>query len=123
MILIVVGSVNSKTETRVQILDKYDYIYKLRKIEYEYLLEFEPNKSKKKGRSSKVVFVHRQRSLYYACIQDITKLCELRDYDVKGQRELTLFLYRYYLCSFYDYTDKSLNDILELNSQYIIAYK
>lgn len=117
-VLRVVGSVNSKTGTRVQILDKYDYIYKLREIQSEYLPELEPNRPKKKGRPSKVVFVHRERSLYYARIQDITKLCELRDYDVKGQRELILFLYRYYLCSFYDDADKALNDVLELNSQF-----
>lgn len=118
-VLRVVGSVNSKTGTRVQILDRYDYIYKLREIQSEYLPELEPNRPKKKGRPSKVVFVHRERSLYYARIQDITKLCELRDYDVKGHRELILFLYRYYLCSFYDDAEKALNDVLELNSQFI----
>ena len=118
-VLRVVGSVNSKTGTRVQILDKYDYIYKLREIQSEYLPELEPNRPKKKGRPNKVVFVHRERSLYYARIQDITKLCELRNYDVKGHRELILFLYRYYLCSFYDDIDKALNDVLELNSQFI----
>lgn len=117
-VLRVVGSVNSKTGTRVQILDKYDYIYKLREIQSEYLPELDPNRPKKKGRPSKVVFVHRERSLYYARIQDITKLCELRNYDVKGQRELILFLYRYYLCSFYDDAEKALNDVLELNSQF-----
>lgn len=117
-VLRVVGSVNSKTWTRVQILDKYDYIYKLREIQSEYLPELDPNRPKKKGRPSKVVFVHRERSLYYARIQDITKLCELRNYDVKGQRELILFLYRYYLCSFYDDAEKALNDVLELNSQF-----
>lgn len=38
---------------------------------------------------------------------------------MKGHRELILFLYRYYLCSFYDDAEKALNDVLELNSQFI----
>lgn len=108
-----------ETGTRVEILDRYDYIYKLREIQTEYLPELEPNRLKKKGRPSKVVFAHRERSLYYARIQDITKLCELRNYDMKGHRELILFLYRYYLCSFYDDAEKASNDVLELNSQFI----
>ena len=37
---------------------------------------------------------------------------------MKGQRELILFLYRYYLCYFTEDVDKSLNDTLELNSMF-----
>ncbi|MGU9279244.1 DNA-binding response regulator, partial [Clostridium perfringens] len=51
-------------------------------------------------------------------IQDIIKLCELREYDLKGHRELILFLYRYYLCSFTEDIEKALNDVLELNSMF-----
>ena len=50
----------------------------------------------RRGRPKKVLFVYRERSLYYARLQDIIKLCELREYDLKGHRELILFLYRYY---------------------------
>ncbi|MGU9454308.1 DNA-binding response regulator, partial [Clostridium perfringens] len=49
---------------------------------------------------------------------DIIKLCELREYDLKGHRELILFLYRYYLCSFTEDIEKALNDALELNSMF-----
>ena len=117
-VLRVPGSINSKSKTTVSIIDEYDYIYDLREIQNEYLPELKP-KEKKKGRTSKTVFIHRERSLYFARIQDITKLCELREYDLKGYRELILFLYRYYLCYFLEDTKKALEDVLELNREFI----
>jgi hypothetical protein len=56
--------------------------------------------------------------LHYARILDLTKLVELRDYDVYGQRELICFLYRYWLCCFLDDPDEALGSTLELNSQF-----
>ena len=49
---------------------------------------------------------------------DIIKLCELREYDLKGHRELILFLYRYYLCYFTEDVEKALYDTLELNNMF-----
>ena len=113
-VLRVPGSINSKSKTVVSIIDEYDYIYDLREIQKEYLPELKP-KEKKKGRPKKVNYVYRERSLYFARIQDITKLCELREYDLRGHREIILFLYRYYLCSFTEDVQKALGDVLELN--------
>ena len=121
-VLRVPGSINSKSKTTVSIIDEYDYIYDLREIQNEYLPELKP-KEKKKGRPSKTVFIHRERSLYFARIQDITKLCELREYDLRGHREIILFLYRYYLCSFTEDVQKALEDVLELNSMFIYPLK
>ena len=118
-ILRVPGSINSKSKTTVKVIEQYDYIYDLREIQNEYLPELEERKAKKKGRPSKTVFIHRERSLYYARIQDIIKLCELREYDLRGHRELILFLYRYYLCYFLEDTQKALEDVLELNREFI----
>lgn len=118
-VLRVPGSVNSKSKTMVKVIDQYDYVYDLREIQNEFLPELDEGKSKKKGRPKKTVFIHRERSLYYARIQDITKLCKLRQYDLRGHRELILFLYRYYLCSFLEDTEKALQDVLELNSEFI----
>ena len=120
-VLRVPGSINSKSKTVVSIIDEYDYIYDLREIQNEYLPELEERKAKKKGRPSKKVFIHRERSLYYARIQDIIKLCELREYDLRGHRELILFLYRYYLCYFLEDTQKALEDVLELNREFIYS--
>ena len=116
-ILRVPGSINSKSKTVVSIIDEYDYIYDLREIQKEFLPELKP-KEKKKGRPKKINYVYRERSLYYARIQDITKLCELREYDLRGHREIILFLYRYYLCGFTEDVQKALEDVLELNSMF-----
>ena len=116
-ILRVPGSINSKSKTVVNILDEYEYIYDLREIQNEFLPELKPYE-KKKGRPSKINYIYRERSLYYGRIQDIIKLCELREYDLKGHRELILFLYRYYLCSFTEDIEKALSDALELNSMF-----
>lgn len=118
-VLRVPGSINSKSSTKVEIIEQYDYLYDLREIQKEFLPELEERKSKKKGRTKKIRYIHMERSLYYARIQDIIKLCELRDYDLKGHREIILFLYRYYLCYFLEDTQKSLEDVLELNRQFI----
>lgn len=116
-ILRVPGSINSKSKTVVNILDEYEYVYDLREIQNEFLPQLKPYE-KKKGRPSKINYIYRERSLYYGRIQDIIKLCELREYDLKGHRELILFLYRYYLCSFTQDIEKALNDALELNSMF-----
>ena len=118
-VLRVPGSINSKSGTRVKILEKYDYVYTLREIQREFLPDLDENRPKKKGRPKKIVYVHRERSLYQGRILDLVKLCELRNYDVKGQREIILFLYRYYLCYFYDDEQKALEDVLELNKEFI----
>ena len=117
-ILRVPGSFNSKTHTEVKVIDNYEYLYELREIQNEYMPELSENTPKRRGRPKKVVFVHRERSLYYARLQDITKLCELRKYNLKGHREFILFLYRYYVCYFTDDIKKALNDTLWLNSMF-----
>ena len=116
-ILRVPNSINSKSNTVVSIIEQYDYVYDLREIQNNFLPTLKP-KEKKKGRPSKINFIYRERSLYYARIQDIIKLCELREYDLKGHREVILFLYRYYLCSFTEDLTKALNDVLELNNMF-----
>ena len=117
-ILRIPGSFNSKTHTEVKIIDTYDYLYELREIQSEYMPELSERASVRRGRPKKVQFIYRERSLYYARIQDLIKLCELREYDLKGHRELILFLYRYYLCYFTEDTGKSLNDTIELNNMF-----
>ena len=101
----------------MSILDTYEYIYDLREIQQEFLRELKP-KEKTKGRPKKINYIFRERSLYFARIRDIIKLCEVREYDLKGHRELILFLYRYYLCSFLNDTEKALKDVLELNKEF-----
>ena len=117
-ILRVPGSFNSKTHTEVKIIDNYDYLYDLREIQSEYMPELSEKAPVRRGRPKKVKYIFRERSLYYARIMDIIKLCELREYDLKGHRELILFLYRYYSCYFTEDIEKALYDTLELNSMF-----
>ena len=117
-ILRVPGSINSKTNTEVKIIDNYDYLYELREIQNEYMPELSEKAPVRRGRPKKVVIIYRERSLYYTRLQDIIKLCELREYDLKGHRELILFLYRYYSCYFTEDIEKALHDTLEVNSMF-----
>ena len=117
-ILRVPGSINSKTNTEVKIIDEYNYLYDLREIQNQYMPELSEKAPVRRGRPKKVLFVYRERSLYYARLQDIIKLCELREYDLKGHRELILFLYRYYSCYFTEDVEKVLYDTLEVNSMF-----
>ena len=117
-ILRVPGSFNSKTHTEVKIIDNYDYLYELREIQSEYMPELSEKAPVRRGRPLKIKYIFRERSLYHARILDLIKLCELREYDLKGHRELILFLYRYYLCYFTEDIEKALYDTLELNSMF-----
>ena len=117
-VLRVVGTINSKSNSCVEILDMDSYEYSLKEIQEEYLPEISEKREKKKGRPKKVVSLFNEYSLYHARILDITKVCELRDYDVKGHREVILFLYRYFSCCFLNDPDEALENVLELNAMF-----
>lgn len=121
-ILRVPGSINSKSNSEVEIIENYGCEYTLREIKEEYMPELKP-KEEKKGRPLKVVSIYRERSLYLARINDLVKLCELRRYDLRGTREYVLFLYRYYACYFTEDAEKALEDIIELNDRFIYPLK
>ncbi|WP_283595325.1 DNA-binding response regulator [Paraclostridium bifermentans] len=117
-VLRIVGTMNSKSGTSVKVLDEYDYEYSLREIQEEYLPEINPKKTKSKGRPKKMVSLFTEYSLYYARLMDISKICELRNYDVEGHREVILFLYRYYSACFTEDAEEALRRALELNSMF-----
>lgn len=112
------GTINSKNDAEVHAEYRHDYRYELRQLQFDYLPELEEKKKKTKGRKSKVVRVHAVRSLHYSRILDLSKLVELREYDVYGHRELFCFLYRYWLCCLLDDPDEALSSTLEFNSQF-----
>ncbi|RDY22456.1 DNA-binding response regulator [Romboutsia maritimum] len=116
-VLRIVGTLNSKSGTCVEVLDEYDYEYSLREIQEEYLPEI-IKKDKPKGRPKKMVSLFNEYSLYYARVMDITRVCELRDYDVEGHREVILFLYRYFSACFTEDEDEALRRALELNAMF-----
>lgn len=122
-VLRVPGSINSKSNTVVEIISAYEYVYDLEEILEEYVEELEELKSKRtkrKSKCTKIQYIQRERSLYKARIDDLIKLCELRGYSLEGHREFILFLYRYYLCYFTEDVEKALEDTLELNNRFIL---
>ena len=118
-VLRVVDSINTKSNTRVKVLDYNEYVYTLREIQEEYLPELKPKKEKSKGRPKKIVSLFNEYNLYYSRVLDIAKLCELRNYDLKGHREVILFLYRYYTCCFIEDEIEALEKVKELNLMFI----
>lgn len=121
-ILRVPESINSKSKSVVNVIWDYKTNYSLRFIQEDYLPELTP-KEKKKGRPKKIVSIYRERSLYIERIKDLLKLCELRDYDLRGEREYILFLYRYYSCYFTNDADEALSNIIELNNKFVYPLK
>ena len=116
------GSINSKNGATVHVEYRHDYRYALRDIQYDYLPELTPpkkNEKPKPGRKKKIVRLFNIYSLYHARILDITKIVELRDYDVKGYREVICFLYRYWMCCFCNDTEEAYRQTAELNSTFI----
>ena len=116
-VLRIVGTLNSKSGTCVEVLDSHNYEYSLREIQEGYLPEIS-QKKKSKGRPKKMVSLFTEYSLYYSRVMDIIKICELRDYDVEGHREVILFLYRYFSACFTEDTDEALRRALELNAKF-----
>lgn len=116
----IAGSKNSKNGATVHVEYRHDYRYALRDIQFDYLPELEPPKEKKakRGRKKKIVKLFNIYSLYHARILDITKLVELRDYDVTGYRETICFLYRYWMCCFCNDTEEAYRQTKELNDTF-----
>lgn len=117
----IAGSKNSKNDAKVYVEYRHDYRYSLKEIQYDYLPELTPKpktEKKKVGRKKKVVQLYNIYSLYHARILDITKLVELRQYNINGYRETICFLYRYWMCCFCNDTVEAYRQTAELNSTF-----
>lgn len=112
------GTVNSKIGEEVTVQYRHDYRYALREIQSDYLPDLQLNQPKRKGRPAKAKQLYNTYSLNYARLQDITKLVQLRDQNVKGYRETICFLYRYWSCCFLQDEQEALEHTLELNSEF-----
>lgn len=123
-ILRVDGSINSKVQKKVEVITHCPLRYDLHQLEKDYMPEIYNEKFKKKTKRksrSKILYYYNQYSLHYERITDLVNLCQLRDFDLKSyhQREIILFLYRYWSCCYTSNTEQALEDVLELNSQFL----
>ncbi|QSO45472.1 replication protein [Alicyclobacillus mengziensis] len=128
-VLRVPGSINLKNGARVTVDQRHDYRFALREIA-EYLPEkiktdqIPRRRGQPAKREVKVVSLHNRYTLHYARLQDLLKLCAMRQWKLSGpkglgKRELVLFLYRYWsLCFTGGDKDKALEDTKALNNQF-----
>ena len=125
-VLRVVGSTNSKNNELVKVIDTYDYQYTLDEIIENYIPEViedrkekqKPKGIRKKGRKKKFVSLFNLYNLYYTRFKDIKKLVEIRNYEMTGYREITLFLIRYFLNVYHGDDDLVMEEILEINNSF-----
>lgn len=125
-VLRIAGTNNTKNGV-IPVYERYkqDFYgpYELRDIQKKYLPELtpaiEPKAATKKGRKPTVVRMFKEETLCYYRTLDIVKICELREWDLEGHREHILFLYRLYSIQVYEDNERALEDVLELNSQFI----
>lgn len=125
-VLRITGSMNSKSNSEVKIIEKYNYNYSLDEIIENYIPEIienqkeiqKPKGVKKKGRKKKIVSLYNLYSLYYNRIEDIKTLVEFRNYNMTGYREITLFLLRYFLNVYCKDDKESLEEVLEINNSF-----
>lgn len=122
-VLRVVGSINSKVNSVVKVIDTYDYQYTLDEIIEHFIPDVQEeiqksNGVKKVGRKKKIVTLYNLASLYYNRYMDILKLVEIRNYNMTGYRETTLFLIRYFLSVYYTDDEQALEEIKYINNMF-----
>ena len=125
-VLRVTGTVNSKNNSIVKVIDTYDYQYTLDEIIENYIPEVnedrkekqKPKGVRKKGRKKKFVSLFTLYNLYYTRFKDIKKLVEIRNYEMTGYREITLFLVRYFLNVYHGDDDLVMEEVLEINNSF-----
>ena len=125
-VLRVTGTVNSKNNELVKVIDTYDYQYTLNEIIENYIPEIiedrkekqKPKGVRKKGRKKKFVSLFTLYKLYYTRFKDIKKLVEIRNYEMTGYREVTLFLLRYFMNVYHGDDDLVMEEILEINNSF-----
>ncbi|SFB38539.1 hypothetical protein [Clostridium frigidicarnis] len=111
------GTINLKYNSTVKILETNETSYTLNEIQHEYFTITKKSSPKHKNRVEKITKLFNAYSLYWTRIRDLVRLCEMREYDVAGHRELILFLYRYWSCMILD-ENEALENTLEINSRF-----
>ncbi len=113
------GSTSSKNGKDVYVQYRHDYQYTLREIQDGYLPELTPKKAKPKpGRKKKIIHLFNLYTLHGARLRDLDKLVTIRNGDMYGYRELTLFLYRYWSCCFEGDPETALQHTIEFNRRF-----
>lgn len=112
------GSLNAKYPEKkmVYVLSTYPVEYDIHQLQYEYFKS--PTQPRKRKRNKVVAFKKNIYTLYCNRREDILSLCKMREFEMTGIREITLFLYRYYSCLTVTDPQEALEMMLELNDQF-----
>ena len=112
------GSLNAKYPQKklVHVLSTYPVEYDIHQLQYEYFKS--PTQPRKRKRNKVVAFKKNIYTLYCNRREDILSLCKMREFEMTGIREITLFLYRYYSCLTITDPQEALEMMLELNNQF-----
>ena len=122
-VLRAIGSINSKSNTRVDIIRGYTMrVYTLYDIMKQYMIDVKiSNKCKKKSnnKNNKIIYFNTPYTLLNARLIDLERLFVMhRDCD-NSHRECILFLYRYWTLCITDDLELALNKTIELNNRII----
>lgn len=125
-VLRAIGSINSKSNTRVDIMRGYTMrVYTLYDIMTQYMIDVKISKeSKKKStenshKNNKIIYFNTPYTLINSRLIDLERLFVMhRDYD-NSHRECILFLYRYWTLCVTDDIELALNKTIELNNRIV----
>lgn len=113
------GTRNSKNGKVVTVEYRHEYKYELEDLKKEFLPEVKKKEKRlKENRSNKVEHLFNVFTLHYSRLVDLCKIIELRNYEMTGYREISLFLYRYWSCCYLSDKDEALRQTLSLNDEF-----
>lgn len=117
------GSINSKNQKAVHIIDYQPITYTINDLQMEYLLPF-PHKERITRpkytftKKENVLYLNESSTLYHKRIKDIQTLVEIRDGKMKDCREMACFLTRYWTYCITQDHDRALAAAEKLNEQF-----
>ena len=95
----VVGSYNTESHTRSEIVDSCECVYSMSEIRDTYFEDLKPKQTSKSKTTTQtknksvISYLYNSYSLQQARLNDLEKLIELRDGDLKGKRDELLYIY------------------------------
>lgn len=95
----VAGSYNTESHTRSEIVDSCERVYSMSEIRDIYFEDLKPRQTSKSKTTTQtknksvISYLYNSYSLQQARLNDLEKLIELRDGDLKGKRDELLFIY------------------------------
>jgi len=112
------GTVNSKNGATVTVEFRHEHRFELEQLKIDFLPELKKKSKQTRQQDKKIEHIFNVYTLHYNRLLDLSSLVKMRNYEMTGYRETTLFLYRYWSCCFLSDTDEALEQTLNLNSEF-----